>query len=213
MVKCRYCPGTFTRSVIKRHEIECFKNTRMKAAAEEQTRKRPRFDSVAPLPRNTTSVSNENQLPRSETVQSEEFSQHNHGTADESTSRSLAGDFNDNFDYADYVEDLDDPLTFICPSEDDSDETGSTYENISAPLSDTTNAPEPTGEDALKKITRKVFTAHRVPQLTSSELLSLELLNIVEEFNFPKEAHERLVVFANNAITCGSPNSETTHIE
>ncbi|KAI8136369.1 hypothetical protein BJV82DRAFT_676791 [Fennellomyces sp. T-0311] len=128
----------------------------MKAVAAEQTHKRPRFDSVAPLPRNTTSVSNENQLLRLETVQSEEFSQHNHGTADESTSRSLAGDFfNDNFDYADYFEDLDDPLTFICPSEDDGDETGSTYENISAPLSDTTNAPEPTGEDALKKLLEK----------------------------------------------------------
>ncbi|KAI8136953.1 hypothetical protein BJV82DRAFT_584112 [Fennellomyces sp. T-0311] len=144
-------------------------------------------------------VAVEQQEQQSVVNEAEESPRYNNTTVAEDTLQSFESDFFD--------EDFNDPTEFICPLGDESEEAANDRGSPSATLNDITNSSKSIEST---KPSHKVFTATSIPHLTSSSLLSLELLSIIEQFNLPKEAHERLVAFANDLVTCASQSVTVT---
>ncbi|KAI8140243.1 hypothetical protein BJV82DRAFT_231697 [Fennellomyces sp. T-0311] len=201
MKRCRYCGGSYTKRKLKRHETSCFEKNHWKVV-ENQTRTRERVDTADvpysnqsnPSIRKRTLGINYNRTTKRRSVIN--------STVDAAATISEGHNNEDTCHYDTYHDDGydfdiddEDPTSFICPTDENQDSTLSQLESTS-PQSAAGNTSLADGTER-----KEVFVGTENPHLSTSELLSLDLLKVIEDFNIPRSAYERLVKFVNWVIT------------
>ncbi|KAI8136809.1 hypothetical protein BJV82DRAFT_584224 [Fennellomyces sp. T-0311] len=106
--------------------------------------------------------------------------------------------FDDEYDYGDY----EDATTYICALHDNEEDGGSDTNGEDDIVTTAQAIVNPTiTVTAEYERQRFDYPGTATSNLQQSELLSLKLLQIVDEFNLPRAAYQRIVGFMNNVIT------------
>ncbi|KAI8146296.1 hypothetical protein BJV82DRAFT_601288 [Fennellomyces sp. T-0311] len=209
MQKCRYCCGSFTKKRLKAHQISCFQKKYAKVA-ENRTETRERVEAS-----NTVYQSQSNSSARKRTMSTggDRVSKRRSTQEPNVNARTTISDNNNEGSYLDdgyqnddydFGTDYDDPARYICAFDDgQEDPTVRTSDNENQ-----TSAAIDLGNGAERK---EVYVYGEVPRLSSSELLSLDLLKIIEDFNITRAAYEQLVKYINSAMSLRSKFGKLTY--
>ena len=204
-MKCRYCPGAFKKSDLKKHRISCYQSFVEKAAEQEHVRKR-RCVNVPEQNSFSQSTGLQSSIPKKNLVKArlsnpnaqQLSTSYYEGDVQKSHSPELNYDcYDDDYQACDY-DNLQDGIT----------DTSSTDLCSNGQDLSTSTSTLPIASDIDRELTKsRMFVVPLLPEMTTSEVLSLELSTIVEKYAIPRAAHSELVSHVNHSISLATAGS------